>query len=63
MPLRNEAVVTNTELEYPKRVQRNGHTLELQGVMWKCLQCSHYFDAATDADGFWCGEDCTGRHL
>jgi hypothetical protein len=44
------------------RWQRNGHTLELHGCMWRCLQCGHRFDAAVDADLFWCGEDCTGRH-
>jgi hypothetical protein len=26
--------------------------------MWRCLQCGHRFDAAVDADLFWCGEDC-----
>jgi hypothetical protein len=42
------------------RHQRNGHTLVLQETDWKCLQCQHYFDAATDADKFFCGEPC--RH-
>lgn len=40
------------------RHQRNGHTLELHGLWWKCLQCLHSFDAATDAELFWCGDPC-----
>ncbi len=40
------------------RHQRNGHTLELDENEWKCLQCKHYFDAAVDADKFFCGETC-----
>lgn len=42
--------------------QRNGHTVILDGVMWRCLQCDHRFDALVDADRFWCGDDCTGKH-
>ena len=48
--------------EVTGRRQRNGHTLELDGCMWRCLQCDHKFDAAVDADLFWCGDDCTGKH-
>jgi hypothetical protein len=40
------------------RHQRNGHTLVLVECDWKCLQCKHYFDAATDADKFFCGDAC-----
>lgn len=42
--------------------QRNGHTIVLDGCVWKCRQCGHKFDALVDADLFWCGEDCTGKH-
>lgn len=41
------------------RHHRNGHLLKLDGCMWSCLHCGHRFDAAVDADLFWCGEDCT----
>lgn len=41
------------------RHQRNGHTLELSGCNWECLQCKHQFDAAVDADKFFCGEPCS----
>lgn len=41
------------------RRQRNGHTIELDDCMWRCLQCRHWFDAASDADAFWCGDPCT----
>jgi hypothetical protein len=44
------------------RHHRNGHLLEIHGCMWRCLHCRHVFDAAVDAERFWCGEDCTGRH-
>ena len=44
-----------------RRRQRNGHTVELQ-TDWVCLQCGHHFDALVDADAFWCGDDCTGKH-
>lgn len=39
--------------------QRNGHTLVLVECDWKCLQCKHYFDAAVDAEKFFCGEKCS----
>ena len=29
---------------------------------WRCLHCGHKFDAAVDADLFWCGDDCAGKH-
>lgn len=44
------------------RLQRNGHTLELRATYWRCLQCDHRFEVAQDADLFWCGDDCTGKH-
>ena len=44
------------------RQHRNAHLLELDGCMWRCLICRHQFDAASDADLFACGEDCTGKH-
>lgn len=40
------------------RYQCNGHTLELQETDWKCIQCKHYFDAAVDAEKFFCGDPC-----
>ena len=40
------------------RHQRNGHTLILAETTWKCLQCHHYFDAAIDAEKFFCGDKC-----
>ena len=42
------------------RHHRNGHLLELRECDWRCLVCGHWFDAAIDADLFWCGDDC--RH-
>jgi hypothetical protein len=48
--------------ELDGRHQRNGHTLHLDGCTWRCLQCRHWFDAAIDAEAFWCGEDCAGKH-
>lgn len=36
----------------------NGHTLELRETDWRCLHCGHWFDAATDANGWKCGEPC-----
>ena len=44
------------------RRHRNGHILELGGGTWRCIHCRHWFDAAVDADLFWCGDDCTGKH-
>jgi hypothetical protein len=44
------------------RHHRNGHLIELRETDWRCLICGHWFDAAVDADLFWCGEDCTGKH-
>lgn len=44
------------------RHHRNGHLIELSGCMWRCLHCRHQFDAAADADLFWCGDNCTGKH-
>lgn len=38
--------------------QRNNHNLELRETTWKCTRCKHYFDAATDANKFICGEPC-----
>lgn len=44
------------------RHHRNGHLIELGDVDWKCLLCGHIFDAAIDADKFFCGDDCTDKH-
>ena len=44
------------------RHQRNGHTLVLVETDWKCLQCKHYFDAAIDADLFFCGDSCKDKY-
>lgn len=41
---------------------RNGHALYLDGTMWRCEGCGHKFDAAVDAEGFYCGEDCAPYH-
>lgn len=40
------------------RHHRNGHLLELDGCEWRCLHCRHWFDAAAEADAFWCGDPC-----
>lgn len=37
---------------------RHGHLLELRETDWLCLICRHHFDAAIDAELFWCGEPC-----
>lgn len=44
------------------RHHRNGHLLELSEGAWHCLICKHWFEAAIDADLFWCGESCLGKH-
>lgn len=44
------------------RHHRNGHLLELLTTYWRCLLCGHAFEAAADADLFWCGDDCIGKH-
>lgn len=44
------------------RHHRNAHLLELAECDWRCLICGHSFDAASDADLFACGDDCTGKH-
>lgn len=44
------------------RHHRRGHVLELRECDWRCLICGHWFDAASDADLFWCGDDCAGKH-
>lgn len=44
------------------RHHRNGHVLILSEDDWRCQICGHYFDAAVDAELFFCGEDCTGKH-
>jgi len=44
------------------RHHRNGHVLILSETDWVCLICGHHFDAAVDAELFFCGDDCTGRH-
>lgn len=44
------------------RHHRNGHLIELRETSWKCLICKHYFDAAVDADKFFCGDPCQGKH-
>lgn len=44
------------------RHHRNGHLIYVDGCMWRCELCRHKFDAAVDADLFWCGEDCAGKH-
>lgn len=41
------------------RRHRNGHILELDGCNWRCIHCRHWFDAASDADAFWCGDPCS----
>ena len=46
----------------PTRRSVNGHTLELWATYWRCLQCDHRFENAADAEGFWCGDDCSGKH-
>ena len=51
-------VLDNCEDPLTGRHQRNGHTLVLNELDWKCLQCHHYFDAAVDAEKFFCGEAC-----
>lgn len=45
------------------RHHRNGHLLELRSCSWRCIHCDHHFDAAIDAELFWCGDDCTGKHF
>lgn len=40
------------------RHHRNAHLIELVECDWRCLICGHYFDAASDADLFMCGEPC-----
>lgn len=42
------------------RHHRSGHLIELRECDWRCLVCGHWFDAAADADLFWCGDPC--RH-
>jgi hypothetical protein len=42
-----------------ERRHRNGHILKLQSVEWRCIHCAHWFDAASDAEAFWCGDDHT----
>ncbi len=44
------------------RHHRSGHVLVLAETDWWCQICKHYFDAAADADLFWCGESCAGKH-
>jgi hypothetical protein len=41
------------------RHHRNGHLIQLDGCEWRCQHCRHWFDAAVDADLFWCGDPCT----
>lgn len=53
----------NVEDDAPVRRSVNGHTLKLQGTYWRCLQCRHAFENASDAEGFWCGENCAGKHF
>jgi hypothetical protein len=43
------------------RHHRFGHLIELDDIDWKCRICGHSFDAAVDAEEFWCGEPC--HHL
>lgn len=50
------------EPEEQTRRHRNGHVLELDGSDWRCLHCQHWFDAASDADAFWCGDPCNHSH-
>lgn len=45
------------------RHHRHGHLIELDGAEWKCRICEHRFDAAVDADLFWCGDPCRCRAL
>ena len=52
----------SVEIDAAVRRSVNGHTLELRATYWRCLQCDHCFENASDAEGFWCGDDCTGRH-
>jgi hypothetical protein len=40
------------------RHHRRGHILELRECDWRCLICGHWFEAASDADLFWCGNRC-----
>jgi len=44
--------------EMNDRRHRNGHILELDGSDWRCIHCRHWFDAAVDAEAFWCGDPC-----
>lgn len=44
------------------RHARNGHVILLVGLMWRCENCFHYFDAAVEANEFICGKDCSKAH-
>lgn len=40
------------------RRQINGHILQLRETSWRCLHCRHWFEAASDANGWFCGDPC-----
>ena len=37
---------------------RNGHILSLVECDWRCEECGHTFDAASEAEQFECGQPC-----